>query len=286
MPNFDLANIRALTGQVKKTFDGLKAPKQAYEDIATVVKTKSHTVNYAWLSTVPSMKEWLGARDEKSLADRTYHIVKRDWEATISVMRDDFLFDNLGIVKPKVQQLHHSVVKHYNSMVHALITDNGVCFDGQPFFGEHDVAGTTYDNSGTSPLSEDALFAVIGMMSAIKDEQSEVLGIEPNRLLISPNLLKTAKTILGSKVIGGSDNIAHNLLELQVIPSMADDSWCVLDTSQPLKPFILQITKDGKVEEDTSKMFSEKRVIYGVDTMDSAGYGFWQMAFFSDGTGA
>ena len=286
MPSFDLANIRLLTNQVKKAFDGLKAPKQAYEEIATVVKTKSHTVNYAWLATVPSMTEWLGARDEKTLADRTYHIVKKDWEASISVMRDDFMFDNLGIVKPKVQQLHHSVVKHYNAMVHKLITENGNCFDGQPFFGEHDVAGTTYNNSGTASLSEDALFAAISMMLEIKDEEGEPLGIEPNRLLISPNLLKTAKTILGSKVIDGSDNIAHNLLQLQVIPTMPEDSWSVLDTTQPLKPFILQITKDGKVEEDTSKMFSEKRVIYGVDTMDSAGYGFWQMAFFSDGTGA
>ena len=284
MPDFNLANIRTLTGQVKKTFDGLKTPTADYADIATVVNTKSHTVNYAWLATVPSMKEWIGSRDEKTLADRTYHIVKKDWEATISVMRDDFLFDNLGLVKPKVQQLHHSVVKHYNTMVHSLITANGNCFDGQPFFGAHDVAGTTYDNSGTASLSEEALFDVIGMMSGIKDEEGEPLGIEPNRLLIAPNLLKTAKTILGSKVIAGSDNIAHNLLELKVVASMPANSWCVLDTTQPLKPFILQISKKGKVEEDTTKMFSEKRVIYGVDTMDSAGYGFWQMAFFSDGT--
>lgn len=232
------------------------------------------------------MRKWIGARNEKTLKDRKYHIVKEDWEATISVKRDDFLFDNLGIVKPKVQQLGHSVVKHYNVIVHKLITDNGVCYDGSAFFGLHTVGAKTYNTKGTAKLTEQALFDIIGMMQSIADEEGEALGIEPDRLLIAPNLLKEAKTLLGASQINATDNVAKNLLNLQVIPSLPNNAWCVLDTSQPLKPFILQVTKKGDVEADTTKMFSEKRVIYGIDTMDSAGYGFWQMAYFSDGSAA
>jgi phage major head subunit gpT-like protein len=46
----------------------------------------------------------------------------------------------------------------------------------------------------------------------------------------------------------------------------------------------LQITKEGKIEEDRSKMFDGKKILYGIDTMDNAGYGFWQMAYYSDGS--
>lgn len=289
MANFDLPNIALLTKGVKKIFGELKkAPNKDYLAIATEVKTKSHTVDYAWLNEVPSMSHWVGARNVATLGDNTYPIVKKDWEATIKVSRDDFVFDNLGIVKPKVQQLHHSVIKHYNSLVHSLITTNGVCFDGAPFFGVHTVGAglgaVNYSNMGTDDLTEGALFAVIGFMQGINDEQGEPLGIEPTMLCIAPNLLRKAKTILGAKTIAGSDNIALNLLELRVVPNMPANAWCVLDTSQPLKPFILQITKEGKIEEDRSKMFDQKIIVYGIDTMDNAGYGFWQMAYYSDGS--
>lgn len=289
MANFDLPNVALLTKGVKKIFGEMQnTPNKDYLDIATEVKTKSHTVDYAWLNTVPSMSAWVGARNVAKLGDNTYPIVKQDWEATVEVMRDDFIFDNLGIIKPKLQQLHHSVIKHYNSLVHSLITTNGVCFDGAAFFGPHTVGAglgaVVYNNFGTAKLTEQAVFDVIGFMQSIKDEQGEPLGINPTVMLIAPNLLKTAKTILGARTIAGSDNIAMNLLELKVVPNMPANAWCVLDTSQPLKPFILQITKEGKIEEDRSLMFSAKKILYGIDTMDNAGYGFWQMAHYSNGT--
>ncbi|MBL4774483.1 MAG: Mu-like prophage major head subunit gpT family protein [Mariprofundus sp.] len=289
MANFDLPNIAKLTKGVKLIFNGLqKAPNKKYLDIATEVNTKSHTVDYAWLNNLPAMKKWIGLRNRKRLKDNTYAIVKEDWEATIEVTRDDFLFDRLGLVKTQVQQLNHAVIKHYNKLVHSLISLNGVCFDGQPFFGPHTVGlaanAVIYDNMGTAKLTEAALFDIIAFMQSIKDEEGEELEIEPTILLIAPNLLKQAKTILGAKTIAGTDNIALNMLEMRVVQSMPANAWCVLDTSQPLKPFILQITKPGKIEVDSSKMFDEKLISYGIDTMDNAGYGFWQMAFYSDGS--
>jgi len=285
--NFDLANVAKLTKGVKVLFSkGIKtAVKKDYLDIASEVNTKSHTVDYVWLGNVPGMKHWVAGRQKKKLKDHTYPIAKKDFETSIEVMRDDFVFDNLGIVKLKISQLIHSVTKHYNSLVLGLIKQNGTCFDGKAFFAiDHEVGTDTYSNLTDAQLTEDALFDIIAKMQGIKDEHGEALGIMPTMLLVSPDLLKIAKTILGAKTINGSDNIAQNLLTLKVVQQMDAGTWCVLDTSQPLKPFILQITKVGKLEADTSKMFDEKKVFYGVDTMDNAGYGYWQMAFFSNGT--
>jgi len=285
--DFDLTNVQKLTKGIKKLFNtGMKkTPKKEYLDIASEVNTKSHTVDYTWLGELPSMREWIDDRVFKVLKDYVYTISKKDWEATITVKRDDFLFDNLGIVKIKIKQLIHSITNHYNKLVFSLIPLNGICFDGQPFFGTHTLGATDYDNLTDAPLSEEALFAAIAFMQSINDAEGEPLGIEPSLLCIAPDLLKTAKTILGSKVIEGSDNIALNLVKLKVVRQMAAGTWCLLDTTQPLKPFILQITKEGKIEEDASDMFKTKKVHYGVDTMDNAGYGFWQMAYFSSGDG-
>ncbi len=286
MADYTLENVRRLTKGVKKIFDtAMKAPKKDYLDVATEVNTKSHTVDYSWLGDLPAMREWIDARVFKKLKDYVYTIAKKDWEASIYVMRDDFLFDNLAIVKPKVQQLAHSSIRHYNSLVFGLIPLNGTCFDGQPFFGTHTMGDTEYTNVTDAPLSEESLFEAIQFMQSIKDSEGNPLDISPSLLLVAPDLYKVAKKLIGSKQIDGSDNVAENIVKLKVVKQMVPGTWCLIDNTQPLKPFLLQITKEGKVEEDTTDMFKKKRVNYGIDTMNNVGYGFWQMAYFSSGDG-
>lgn len=283
--DFTLENVKKLTKGVSKIFNkGIKnESKKEYLEVASEVNTKSHTVDYTWLAELPAMKEWIGKRALKTLKDYFYTISKKDWESSISVKRDDFIFDNLGIVTVKVNQLIHTINKHYNNLVFGLIALNGTCFDGKKFFDTHEVGEKTYTNLTDAKLTEDALFDAIAFMQSIEDENGDALGIEPSLLCVAPDLYKTAKKILGSKVIEGSDNIALDMVKLKIVRQMDKGTWCLLDTTQPLKPFILQITKVGKLEEDTSDMFKEKKVHYGVDTMDNAGYGFWQMAYFSSG---
>ena len=290
--DYTLENVHQLTKGVNKLFNAALKPaeKKDYLQIATLVNTKSHTVDYAWLGDLPIMKEWMNERQLKALSDHKYTIVKKDWEASIKVMRDDFLFDNLGIVKPKINQLVHAIDKHYNDLVADLITSNGVCYDGKKFFATHVVkvngVNTNFKNISNKPLSEDELFKVYEFMTTIQDSNGTALNVKPNKLLVAPDLFKTARTILGAKTINATDNIAYNLLDLMVVSQMPAKSWAVLDATQELKPFILQISKPAKLSEDTTKMFDDKSVRYGVDTMDNAGYGFWQMAYFSSGGAA
>ena len=288
MADFTLANVRQLTRGVKTIFSSAlnaAAAERLYLKVATEVMTNSHTVDYAWLDDIPEMKEWLNARDYKQLKDHKYEIAKKDWESSIYVMRDDFKFDRLGVVTPKVQQLAHAVVRHYNSLVFGLIPKNGNCFDGQPFFGAHTVGAKTYTNKVNAKLTETALFDGIEFMQTLENSQGAPIVINPNLLLVAPDLYKDAKKLLGSKQIDSSDNVAENIVRFEVIREMKPKTWCLLDTTQPLKPFILQVTKKGEVQENTKDMFEKKKVYYGIDTMDNAGYGFWQMAYFSSGGG-
>ncbi len=200
-------------------------------------------------------------------------------------MRDDFLFDNLGIVKPKIQQLAHAQIEHYNDMVFGLIKTNGVCYDGKKMFDTHRLGTVDYTNKTDAPLSPDALWSAMEFMRAIKDEHGRPLKVKPSLLMVAPDLERTAQQILGRKMIDGSDNVSHNIVKLKVVDELDAGTWCLIDNTKPLKPFILQITKVGNLEENTDNMFEKKQMRYGIDSMDNAGYGFWQLAYFSDGTG-
>ena len=42
----------------------------------------------------------------------------------------------------------------------------------------------------------------------------------------------------------------------------------------------------SKTQETDENVFMKKQFLYGADSRGNAGFGFWQMAFGSDGTGA
>lgn len=279
-------NLLALDKGVKKTYnDALKNTKEYYKELATVVKTKNHSVTYSWLEDFPSMKEWIGDRDLKDLTAHTYTISKKDWESSVTITRDDILFDNLGLVTPRVQSLAHTVNQHFNKYIGTLIVSNDVCYDGKTFFNAaHSIGDGAASNTTDLPLSDVNLMTVYSSMLNLKNENNEPYDIEPTTLYIAPNLLATAMKILNSDTIEGTSNITKGLVKYKVIPTMADNSWCLVDNSKPIKPFVIQITKEAKIEKDDSDMFKAKKMHYGVDTMDNAGYTFWQLAYFSDGS--
>lgn len=57
---------------------------------------------------------------------------------------------------------------------------------------------------------------------------------------------------------------------------------------RPVKPLIYQQRKKAKFVSKTNEtddnVFMSKKFIYGADSRGNAGFGFWQMAYGSDGT--
>ncbi len=61
--------------------------------------------------------------------------------------------------------------------------------------------------------------------------------------------------------------------------------WFLMDTTRPLKPLIYQQRKApnfvAKDSENDDAVFNRGEYVYGVDTREAAGFGYWQMAFGS-----
>ncbi len=250
MAEVTLENVKKLDKGVKKLFalvwDEVKKSKRLYQLISTESRSKNRSTNYGWIGDLPMMKEWVGERQLVRLKDHTYEIVKKDWEASFSVHRDDIFFDELGLVKTKVKALAEAVLDHYDYMVCGLIKTNGICYDGKKFFDEHEVGETTYTNYSNLAFTKDNIFAVVGKMEAIKREDGVTpFGITPTLVLVAPDLRQQAAKILDSAVDSGSTNEGKGLLEYQVCAHLDAGTWCVFDTSRSLKPFILQIIIGG-----------------------------------------
>lgn len=165
------------------------------------------------------MRKWVGDRILKKLSGHKYTLENEDYEATITVDRNDIEDDSFGVYAPMASMLGNEAKNHKGRLVWDLL-DNGDTYEGYdevPFFSANHKVG-----AGTQ-----------------------------------------------SNIIAG-----------------ASDPWYVLDTSKPIKPFIIQVRREPELvaltKPEDANVFYAKKYVWGVDGRYAAGYSFWQMAVRSE----
>ncbi|WPP47097.1 Mu-like prophage major head subunit gpT family protein [Pseudomonas sp. AN-1] len=277
------------------------AAPSTWQKIAMRVPSTSGQNDYAWLSNFPKMRRWIGAKQVKSLEAYKYSVVNEDWEATVEVERNDIEDDALGIYEPQAQMAGFSAAQLPDEIVYEAVNKAfaTLCYDGQYFFDtDHPVGNASVSNKTTAVLSNATLAAAKAgygaartAMKQFKDEEGRSLNILPNVLLVGPALEDTARMLLtNDKLADDTPNPYKGTAELVVDARIeSDTAWFLLDTSKPVKPFVYQERKAPVFVEQTNPqaedVFNLKKYKFGAEARAAGGYGFWQMAFGSTGTG-
>lgn len=264
-----------------------------YSEVAMVTPSTTNAETYAWLGDIPGMREWIGEREIQNLSASDYTIKNKPFELTIGVDRDAVEDDKIGLYNPSVQNLAYSAAIKPDELVFGLLkagfTTN--CYDGKPFFStEHKVGKNTVSNKGTARLSLDAYVAARAAIMSLTNSKGQPLNLVPDKLVVPPALEKDARDILVADFINGTRNTMQGTAKPVIAPQLAgsDTAWYLLCTTRPIKPLIYQQRKKAKFVSKTNEtddnVFFQKQFLYGVDSRGNAGYGFWQMAYGSDGT--
>lgn len=295
------SNLKTIFVNLKTIFNSAfdAAPSQ-FREIAMVVPSTGKQNDYAWLSGFPRMQKWVGEKAVKALAASKYSIVNDDFEATVEVDRNDIEDDQLGIYRPQAEMAGFSARQLPDEIVFALVNAGfaALCYDGQYFFDvDHPVAGASVSNKGTKQLSaasQAAAAASYGAariaMGKLKDEEGRPLNIMPNVLLVPVALQDVAYALINSdRLDDGKANPYKGTAKVVVAPWLTSDTaWFLLDTSKPVKPFIYQERKAPVFVEQTDPqaedVFKRKKFLFGAEARAAGGYGFWQLAYGSDGT--
>ena len=272
-----------------KAFEG---QHPTYEKVATVVPSTSESETYAWLRDIPGMREWIGEREIQNLSGSAYTIKNKDFELTVGVDRNAVEDDKIGLYNPSIQMLGESAALHPDELVYGLLANGFTekCYDGKAFFAtDHPVGKDKASNKGTAKLSMDAYKTARTSMMSLKNSKGRPLALVPDLLVVPPALEADARDILVADFINGTKNTMQGTAEIHVEPRLASDSaWFLLCTKRPVKPLIYQQRKKAKFVSKTNEtddnVFMSKKFIYGADSRGNAGFGFWQMAYGSDGT--
>lgn len=291
------ANLRGLnvsySAAYNKAFEGFK---NNYEKIATTVPSTTAETSYKWLGQMPQMREWIGEREIQKLSAYGYTITNKKFEMTVSVPRDDIEDDQYGVYTPLFSNMGEAAAQHPDTLcfdaLKAGFTEK--CYDGKAFFAANHASGeggkTAASNLSHEKLDADSYEAARTAMMSLTGDKGKSLNLVPNLLVVSPANEKAARLILKADQISGTTNVLKDTAELLVATELSDkpDMWFLLCTNRFLKPVIFQKRKAIKLtsltKDDDQNVFMHDEFVWGADGRSNAGYGFWQMAYGSDGT--
>ncbi|MBI2843690.1 MAG: Mu-like prophage major head subunit gpT family protein [Armatimonadetes bacterium] len=281
-------------------FEAYDAAIGDWERIATVVPSEQDTETYAWLGSVPKMREFKDERLPAGLLEQSYTIKNKTWEASIAVDRAALEDDLYGQIKLRVQGLAREAKRHVDEIVFSLLGDGftTTCHDGQYFFDTDHSEGESgaQSNKGTAALSSTSLQSAITAMMKFKDDRGKVLGIVPDLLVVPPDLQWTALELLNSTYYpdliaagAGEQKLSANPLkgrvDMVVSPYLTDtNDWFLLATKWVVRPVIFQSrvpVEFAALEGQSETGFLRDQYIYGVRARYNAGLGLWQTAYGS-----
>lgn len=253
------------------------------KQLATIVNSNDLSEKYVWLGNFPNMKEWVGDRDVEALQDFGYSLENKLYEATVTVPRLHIEYDKVGLYKPAIEQMAQNCKLFGSELVATVLLagTTGLCYDGKAFFAtDHAVGTDTYANKGNGVLNSDNIIAGITFMGTIKNPKGKTLRVKPNLLVCGPaNLANVVNALTKEYKAGGETNTTYKMLDYLVLPEITGMDWYILDTSKPLKPFILQVAKDAEWEASDDDKFMKDHALFGAKSFMNAGYGLWQLAY-------
>lgn len=294
------ATLQAVFISLKTTFNNAfdTAPAD-WQATAMLVPSGSTQNDYAWLSTFPRMRKWIGEKVIKSLAAFKYSVVNDDWEATVEVKRNDIDDDQLGIYAPQAQMAGFSAKQLPDEIVADL--KNGaftaLCYDGQYFYDtDHPVGAGVVSNRSAVALSSATAAAAAASYGAaraavmsFKDDEGRPLALVPDVLEVPPALESVGIILTTADKLGdNSPNPYKGTAKLKVNARLTSATgWMLHVTNMPVKPFIYQERKApvfvSQTSEENDDVFNKAVYKFGAEARAAGGYAFWQMSFGSTG---
>ncbi len=283
--------------------DGINRRRQElfWPRLANKVPSSTRIGIYPFLADIGGMKEWVGPRVVQQLSTRSQQLVNKDYEATLSVPRNDILDDQYGIYGDRMSLLGYQAEKLPDDLMVAVLqggtTATGLTYDSQPFFSSsHPVnidstgGATQSNNFTTTPLTPANYDAVRQAMRLYRTDSGRIMGYLPDLIIVPPQLEKAARDIVSSNLIAvtqgsGAAAIQNTLggtADVLVIPELGLDpaTWYLAVTKMPVKPLIWQERQAPQMQAladpaVTDNMFWNKEYVWGVDARGAAGYAMW-----------
>lgn len=296
----DRAKVEAAFVSFSTVFDmKLKNTPTIYEQIATVIPGVSERVEFKWLSSIPTMKRWVGDRTLQRLRAETQALTTEWWANGIEVDVDDLNNEaKFGMIVKRVRSMAQAAARRIDDQVVSYYVNGfagtlGVCYDGQFLLDtDHTAAGNgigaQQNNLLVGAFATGTLNTAIQRAMLFTDDEGEPIGVTPAKVLAGPQNQLTLRQVLKQEFLAnGASNIDKGIIGQTLIsPRITGTHWFVL-SDEEIQGVILGIEVPPQfVANDDPRafeMFMRRNALYGAHTKFGICYGMWQAVMGSLG---
>lgn len=212
-----------------------------------VITSEKANEQFLGVGGMSDWKEFKGAIEYDSF-DQLYKttLTHKQYVKGFSVERQLVDDDLYGIINPQPRQLAMSAMrtreKHAASVFNNAFSSSytggdsvSLCNDSHPLAPTH--SGDVVDNAGSTALSYDALVATRELMRAYVDDREELIPVNPDTLLVPPEIEEEAFTIWKTMQKPDSANYHDNfvigfLKNIIVWDYLTDaNNWFLIDSA-------------------------------------------------------
>lgn len=152
------ANLQLLYRGFSAAFkEGFGSAKLDGMEISMVTTSETSTTEYGWLGQFPGLKEWVGERVRRGIAQHGYSIKNKDFEGSVTVARNDIEDNALGVYGPLMMEMGRAAAAHPIELTYQALKNGhtNLCYDGQNFFDtdhpSHDGTSVSNRAGGAQP---------------------------------------------------------------------------------------------------------------------------------------
>jgi phage major head subunit gpT-like protein len=287
-------------------FQRLDSTTTYWQDLCTTIKSDKAKESYAFLGSVPPMREWKTGRKARGIFEESYDITNLKYECTLEVDRDEISDDQTGQIKIRVNEMAQRAAQHKDALLNDLLVNGAtagfLAYDGQIFFSAAHESGLSGAQSNIlTPAATDAdapttaefrtaLGQAIARLLSLVDDQAEPMNMAADGLvaIVPGGMLVTASEAVNSTIVASTTNVLQGACRIIAFPRLTDASkWYLLKTNVAVRPFVFQDREPLEFkahEQDSDEGFLREKFLYGVRARYAMTYGYWQHALQLDFT--
>lgn len=289
--------------------EGLRKTDDRWRMMVNEESARAKSVTQQWMGPAGTVEEWIGARPMEKFRGYSFTLENKRWANGVKVAVEDIEDDVLGHYRPAIEQAGEYFELHRLKLAFQLLGlgfagTRGLAYDGQYFYdSDHkDDEEELQSNVDTVAFSTAGIDAAIKGMGMITDSKGDFLSLMPTHGFFPLSLRPQVKKLLGNAFILEDSTVKDASVALEnynkdvitpiIVPWLdqySTTAWHVMDLSKRIKPIRYQVRKEVEWQAidrpDSEYVFENDEVRFGGRARYNLGYGHWQMAWASTGTG-
>ncbi len=292
----------------------------------------SEREGFGWLGTLDRARLWNGNRKIHQLTPQTYYLTEQPFELSFSIDKFRVSNDQFGLYAPGVQRMATAMAKLWDYEGRDLLCSLGnwsgtaaqAGLDGLSHWNTahpvniYNAAMGTYCNDfGTAGVSingvtvggyfnQNSYATLRAEFMSRKSENGEAFGLDPNLLMVGPQLDYVARTVLNATfiapqtvnaatqsitMVGPNDNVglrgtADVLVNKDLVAAGTPNVWYLLATNHGVMPFTIGLRQapvfQYLISESDMPVFNAHQYVYGAHARGVPG---WSHAWLSARSG-